>query len=294
MVFAGENADGTPKLEKPDHPMTMRELMTHMGGISYGLTDSYVDRMYREKDYLGGDLQQFIDALAATPILFQPGTRWNYSLSVDVQGYLVEKLSGQSFPEFLRTRIFEPLGMVDTGFYVPAEKWDRFSKLYSYDAKTNSISETDRRMFGEGDYRSPPKFTSGGAGLTSTMADYMRFALMLLNGGSLDGARILSPQSVKMLSANHLPEGLPAEATSGLGRGLGFGLDFAVVEDPVKVGALFGKGTYYWGGAAGTWFWIDPEYDIVVVGMVQSFVTAPRMQDLTRNLIYQALVDPEK
>lgn len=295
-VYAGQNEDGSMKLVEPEHPMTMRELMSHSGGLTYGVFgNTPVDKMYQENNPLQAEnLQGMIDRLAEIPLLAQPGTQWIYSVSVDVQGYLVEKLSGQSFPDFLKERIFEPLGMADTAFYVDADKRSRFSKLYRTEEEGDALVEVGGQQFGAGDYASMPGLPSGGGGLTSTIGDYLRFAQMMLNGGELDGVRILSPASVNMMRRNHLPEGIRSAPGVGLGPGVGFGLDFAVVTDPVKAGGLYGKGTYYWSGAAGTWFWIDPAYDVVVVGLVQRMMGGPNMHNLSRTAVYQALVDPEK
>lgn len=294
-VYAGENKNGEPVLEEPEHAPTMRELMTHTAGFTYGVFgDTTVDEMYREKDVLDPDssLADMIDKLAGIPLLYQPGTRWVYSVSVDIQGYLVEKLSGKSLPDFLEERIFRPLGMRDTGFYVPKEKRDRFAQLYGWDEEKQVLQPIRGDQFGAADYNGPPSLPSGGAGLVSTARDYLRFCQMLLNGGKLGNARILAPATVDLLRADHLPAGM------NVYLGIGFGMDFAVTTAPVRAGTLTGKGTYYWGGAAGTWFWIDPEYDIVLVGMIQRMgAGAPGspldIRHLTVTALYQALVEPE-
>ncbi len=296
MVYAGEDDNGDPILEQPEHAPTLRELMTHTAGFTYGIIgDTPVDRMYREKDVLDWDssLDAMIDKLAGLPLQYQPGSRWVYSISVDIQGYLVEKLSGQSLPEFLQERLFEPLDMRDTGFYVPKEKRDRLTRLYSRDEDKQALRLTRDDEFGGRDYTSPPGLASGGAGLVSTSRDYLRFSQMLLNGGELDGVRILAPGTVELLRANHLPDGL------NVYPGTGFGMDFAVTTDPVRAGTLAGKGTFFWGGAAGTWFWIDPEHDIILVGMIQRMGagapgTSPDIRHLAAVALYQALVEPEK
>ncbi len=268
----------------PDHAMTMRELMSHSGGLTYGVFGSTaVDRMYTEVNVLDRDatLQAMIDKLGKIPLLHQPGERWHYSVSVDVQGYLVEKLSGQPFPEFLQKRIFEPLGMKDTAFYVPPEKMNRFVSFYTYDKDRKFVPHP-----GVPDFSKPPGAPSGGGGLVSTAMDYMRFCQMLANGGELDGRRLLSPLSVQLMRSNVLP----ASART-MSPGTGFGLDFAVVEDPVAAGGYGGEGTFYWGGYAGTWFWIDPVYNLVVVGMIQHRGDGlPDVRGLSRNLTYQAIV----
>lgn len=268
----------------PDHAMTMRELMSHSGGLTYGVFGSTpVDKMYTEANVLDRDatLQAMVDKLAKIPLLLQPGEKWQYSVSVDVQGYLVEKLSGQPFPEFLKQRIFDPLGMKDTAFYVPPEKMNRFVSFYTYDKDRKFVPHP-----GVPDFSKPPGAPSGGGGLVSTAMDYMRFCQMLLNGGELDGKRLLSPLSVQLMRSNVLP----ANART-MGPGTGFGLDFAVVEDPVAAGGYYGEGTYYWGGYAGTWFWIDPVHKLIVVGMIQHRGDGlPDVRGLSRNLTYQSIV----
>jgi len=268
----------------PDHPMTMRELMSHSGGLTYGVFGSTpVDKMYTDVNVLDRDatLQAMIDKLGKIPLLHQPGERWHYSVSVDVQGYLVEKLSGQPFAEFLKQRIFDPLGMKDTAFYVPADKLNRFVSFYTYDKDRKFVAHP-----GIPDFSKPPGAPSGGGGLVSTAMDYMRFCQMLLNGGELDGHRLLSPLSVQLMRSNVLPV-----SARTMGPGTGFGLDFAVVEDPLAAGGYGGEGTFYWGGYAGTWFWIDPVYNMIVVGMIQIRGDgSPDVRGLSRNLTYQAIV----
>ena len=268
-----------------DHPMTMRELMSHSGGLTYGLFGSTpVDRMYAEANVLDPQqpMQAMIDKLAKIPLLLQPGERWHYSVSVDVQGYLVEKLSGQPFPEFLKSRIFDRLKMPDTAFYVPADKMDRFAAFYTYDQDRKLVPHPASAT----PYAQPPALPSGGGGLVSTITDYMRFCQMLLNGGELDGVRLLSPLTVRLMRTNVLPT-----AAREFAPGHGFGLDFAVVEDPMLAGGYAGEGTYYWGGYAGTWFWIDPVYQLVFVGMIQQEGQgSPDVRALSRSLTYQAIV----
>jgi CubicO group peptidase (beta-lactamase class C family) len=275
---------GTVTQVEPDHPMTMRELMSHSGGLTYGVFGSTaVDAMYTKANVLDPNqsLQAMIDKLAKLPLLSQPGADWHYSVSVDVQGYLVEKLSGKTFPEFLEERLFDPLKMKDTAFYVPSDKMDRFAAFYTTDKEGKLVP-----MPGVADYSKPPVMPSGGGGLASTTSDYMRFCQMLLNGGELDGVRILSPLSVKLMRTDVLPEGTP-----GASPGVGFGLDFAVVKDPQLAGGYYGEGTYYWGGYAGTWFWIDPVYNLIVIGMIQHRSdNMPDVRAISRSLTYQAII----
>jgi CubicO group peptidase (beta-lactamase class C family) len=274
---------GSVTLVAPNHPMTMRELMSHSGGLSYGFGETAVDKLYKEKSVLDPSqpLQTMIERLASVPLMFHPGERWHYSLSVDVQGYLVEKLSGQTLPEFMQEHIFGPLKMVDTAFHVPAEKMDRFAEFYLRD-KNRKLGKHPGS-----DYSKPPVWNSGGGGLVSTASDYMRFCQMLLNGGTLDGQRLVSPLSVKLMRANMLPASAPT-----MGPGTGFGLDFAVVEDPAAAGGYVGQGTYYWGGFAGTWFWIDPVYQLIVIGMIQQRGDdMPDLRALSRSLTYGAIME---
>ena len=281
-VQVGEETDGSPKLKDAERSMRMAELMSHSGGLGYGGGDTAVDEMYREQGVLDPDepLQAMVDKLAIIPLLAQPGTRWIYSVSVDVQGYLVEQLSGQPFDQFLKERIFDPLGMTDTAFYVPEEKLDRVALIYGEGLSAVDMGETRT---------TPPAGPSGGGGLWGTADDYLRFTQMMLNDGELDGARILAPRTVEMMRTNHLSE----EALATMSPGSGFGLDFAVVHDPAAAGEPYGKGSYRWGGAAGTWFWIDPKTDLTFVGMIQHRGSSVgEVQGLSRNLVYQTVVGP--
>jgi len=289
LVVAKEDGpNGQPITEPADHPMTIRELMAHTAGLSYGIfSQSQVDALYNEANVLDNNstLKDMIDKLSKIPLRQQPGSMWHYSVAVDVQGYLVEVLSGQKFDEFLNERVFGPLGMNDTAFHVAADKADRFSQVYTHDADGNLMAQEG--FGGRRDYLDPPAFLSGGGGLVSTTMDYMRFSQMLLNGGELDGVRILAPSTVKLMHLNHLPRELKE-----MSPGTGFGLDFAVVLDPVAADGI-SKGEYYWGGAAGTWFWIDPKEDLVFVGMIQHFgPRRPDVRSLSRRLTYQAILEP--
>lgn len=301
-VFKRFDSGGRMILEDPDHPPTMRELMTHTAGFTYGFTPhSPVDRMYRDAKVLeSSNLQAMIDKLANIPLLYQPGTRWVYSLSVDIEGYLVEKLSGMPLADFMREKIFEPLGMKDTGFYVPKAKWDRFATLYTTNKEGQLVPQTES-LTGL-NFSKPPTLPSGGGGLVSTAHDYLSFAQMLLNGGELDGVRILAPATVKLMTSNHLrPSLMSGEFKIGIQHmrpGFGYGYDFAVFTNPALADNPVGKGTFLWDGAAGTWFWDDPEYDIVFVGMIQRMggggPHAPNMEEMTRATTYQALIHPGK
>jgi CubicO group peptidase (beta-lactamase class C family) len=298
-VYTGVDKDGNPTLDKPGHAPTMGELMSHSAGFTYGFFGSTpVDKMYQEADLLNApNLQEFINRVAKLPLLYQPGEGWVYSVSVDIQGYLVEKLSGKPFADFLRERIFQPLGMKDTGFYVPADKLDRVASIYQGDANPGAAAMPKDPGIG-----SPPGLPSGGGGLYSTAGDYLRFAQMVLNGGELNGVRLVAPSSIELMRTNHVSDEVKNARKFGIGLyqmqpGLGFGYDFAVLEDPPKLGSTAGKGTFLWDGVAGTWFWIDPTNDVVFVGIVQRWLMAPGAPDvenLSRALTYQALVNPQK
>jgi CubicO group peptidase (beta-lactamase class C family) len=286
-VAAGVGADG-PITEPAHHPMTIRELMSHTAGLSYGIfSESQVDGMYREVDMLDGDstLRDMILKLSKIPLRQQPGSRWHYSVAVDVQGYLVEVLSGQPFDRFLEERLFVPLGMKDTGFHVPAEAANRFAQVYGYDDDGKLIAQEG--FGGARNYLEPTTFFSGGGGLVSTARDYMRFCQMVANGGELDGVRILAPLTIELMRRNQLPRSL-----GEMSPGTGFGLDFAVVLDPVAADGI-SQGEFYWGGAAGTWFWIDPVEDLIFIGMIQQFGDGrPDVRSLSRRLLYQAILEP--
>jgi len=293
-VYSGADADGKPVLKEQLRPMTMRDLMSHTAGFTYGIfSNTAVDQMQREADVLNFDitLDEMIKRVAKLPLNSQPGAQWHYSISVDIQGYVVQKLSGMRFDEFLEKRLFKPLGMVDTAFYVPAEKLNRFAEMYKYE-KGKLAPETAGLNH---DFAKRIAFLSGGGGLVSTASDYMRFCQMLLNGGQLNGVRILSPRTVQLMRTNVLPQGMPI-----LTPGAQFGLDFAVYNNPMAAGGYYGDGTYWWGGAAGTWFWIDPVSDLIVIGMIQQVAGTgagdapagvPDVRGLSRALTYQAIVE---
>jgi len=300
-VYKGVDADGKMILADPVHAPTMRELMTHTAGFTYGFFgDTPVDKMYRDANLLGSkNLQDFIEKLARIPLLYQPGKGWTYSMSMDIEGYIVEKLSGQPLPDFMRQNIFTPLGMRDAGFFVPAGKRSRFSTLYRTGPNGELLADpsASRRA---GDYDVQPSMPSGGGGMVSTAEDYYRFAQMLANGGELDGKRILAPATVKLMTSNHVPASL-LTGEFGIGLqvlrpGFGYGYNGAVVFDPPEANLPEGKGTYFWDGAAGTWFWTDPANDVIFIGMIQRMLgpASPNLEYLSRSVVYQALVNPAK
>lgn len=298
-VFKSVNADGSFDTVPAERPPTMRELMSHSAGFAYGLVpDNPLDKAYADKVLGARSRDDFVKAIAEIPLVDQPGKRWKYSIAVDIQGLIVEKLTGQSLGDFMKARIFDPLKMKDTGFWLPAEKADRLASLYVWNPKANKLAPADGFMVL--DITKPPVMASGGGGLVSTNADYARFAQMLLNGGELEGARILKPETVKLMRTNALSDTImnSSDPPFNTARGRGFGLDFAVVLDSAKAGPQ-GEGTYSWGGAAGTWFWIDPKNDLFFLGMIHILNKGgdPAIKDIdddSAKLVYDALIDPKK
>ena len=283
-------------------PMKIVDLMTHTSGLTYGfMMRSAVDSAYRRAKVTdrqtAGGLPAMVDQLAQIPLDFSPGTAWNYSVSIDVLGYLVEKLSGMSFGEYLRTRLFEPLGMHDTAFHVPADKIERFTSCYQPEGGGGLKLQDDAR---ESPYATPPLLESGGGGLVSTAHDYLRFCRMMLHGGTLDGVQILSPKTVALFSLNYLPDGgeiadmaLPGMFSESGYAGVGFSLGCGVNVDVAKTRLPGSLGEYFWGGAAATAFWIDPREDLTVVFMTQVIGSPARLtlrRDL-RTLVYAAMTE---
>lgn len=297
------NTEGQFITAPPKRRMKVIDLVTHTSGLTYGFMNrTSVDAAYRRMKICDfqtpGGLDAFIEQLAGLPLDFSPGEHWNYSVSIDVLGYLVQKLSGMTFGEFLRTRLFEPLGMNDTAFSVPAGKLDRFCSCYT-PKKGGGLQIQDDA--GKSTYAEPPKLESGGGGLVSTAHDYMRFCRMMLGGGALDGVRILSPKTVGMFSLNFLPGGkLLTDMVAGEGlfseagyNGVGFSIGCGVTMDPAKTRVPGTPGEFFWGGAASTAFWIDPKEDLAVVFMTQVMGTDARLtlrRDL-RTLVYSAFTE---
>jgi len=301
-VYAGTDASGKPILEDPAHAPTMAELMTHTAGFTYGIFgNTPVDQMVKDAHlFESKDLHEFVTKLGQLPLLYQPGTKWVYSVSMDIQGYIVEKLSGKTLPEFYREEIFKPLGMKDAGFFVPEDKWSRFATVYFVEPN-GGLSDHGSANVNRRDFAHEPAMASGGGGMVSTAEDYFRFAEMLSHSGELNGTRLLSPASVRLMSSNHLaPNLLTGEFSIGAQRmrpGFGYGYNCAVVFDPPTANLPEGKGTFFWDGAAGTWFWIDPTNDVVFVGMIQRMGGGPNtenLQYLSRGVVYGALVEPGK
>ncbi|HEY5107087.1 MAG TPA: serine hydrolase domain-containing protein [Caulobacteraceae bacterium] len=294
-VFGGLDGAGEPIPEDPDHAPTMSELMTHTAGFSYGFDpENPVDKFYLAADpWRAASLGQFAERVASAPLAYQPGSKWLYSLSMDIQGAIVEALSGQMLPVFMAERIFQPLGMVDTGFFVPTEKRARLATLYRK-SKSRGLAPIERAGMILPDHDGPPAVASGGGGLVGTADDYARFAQMLLDGGEFGGVRIVSVASLALMMTNHLSPELLAGGF-GVGKqqmrpGYGYGYDGAVYTDPALADVPVGEGTYQWDGAAGTWFWVDPVNDLLFVGLIQRLdPDSPALQVMTQRLIAEAI-----
>ncbi len=300
MVFQRGGSQSS-SLVPAQEPIRIWHLLTHTAGLTYGFHYAHpVDQMYRSAGFEWGapegfDLAQCCEGWARLPLLFEPGSEWNYSVATDVLGRVVEVASGKTLDVFLQEEILDPLGMTDTGFYVKDSEAYRVASLYTkspHDGvllRLGSLAETPRQL---------PKYLSGGGGLTSTLHDYHRFTQMMLNRGELNGVRILGSRSVDYMTINHLPDhkdleefGRPVFAESSY-CGVGFGLGFAVVEDPAAQKVLSTKGEYSWGGAASTAFWIDPREKLTVIFLTQLIPssTYPLRSQLSQ-LVYQSLID---
>ncbi|MBX3621975.1 MAG: beta-lactamase family protein [Rhizobacter sp.] len=289
----------------PARPVTFRHLLTHSGGITYGggplpapgATLHPVDEAYEALGLTRGgrqDLASFVKALGQAPLRYEPGERWMYSFSTDVCGYLVQALSGMPFEDFLQRHIFEPLGMHDTAFHIAPEKVERFAANYvRREDKSLALMDDPQRS----SYARPPVFVSGGGGLVSSLDDYLRFCEMLRRGGELDGARIIGPRTLQLMTQNHLPGGRDltqmalGSFSETANEGIGFGLGFATTIGEVAAGS-YGPGDFYWGGMASTLFWVDPREDLVVIFMTQLVPSGTfNLRGQLKNLVYSAIVD---
>ncbi len=269
-------------------PMTMAQLMSHTAGFG-------VNADYESLNFNAGDLQGMINKLAAMPLFTQPGTAWDYGPDVNIQGYIVEKLSGQSLDVFIKEHITDPLGMTDTGFWAPPEKANRVVAIHTYDKQDHVVGPQDNRVT-----TAKPTFLAGSGGQMSTAEDYWRVAQAVLDGGVGNGHRILKPETIKLMRTNVLQPGVMVDLYGPDQPGIGFGLDFAIVMDPRAANTPQGLNTFYWGGAFGTWFWIDPTNDLVFVGMIQNLNGSvptgqtPQVRVISPRLTYAALTHPEK
>jgi CubicO group peptidase (beta-lactamase class C family) len=288
-VFSSEDKDGIHLVDQIA-PMTIGNLLTHTSGLGSGGENNPVDSMYRAANLSDRSLKEMIQKLAKIPLLYQPGTRWNYSRSTDVLGYLVEVVSGKPLDVFLKERIFKPLKMKDTDYFVPKEKLDRVAAVYSPDGSGGiKVIKPDTR-----DISMPGKFLSGNGGLFSTATDYMIFSQMLLNKGAFNGVRILGNKTVELMTSDHLStELMPDDNFFGpLLSGMGYGYGFAVLHNQIQPDTIGSAGSYWWSGAANTYFYIDPKEDMILILMTQ-FVPNyyyPVCREL-RELSYKAIVD---
>jgi CubicO group peptidase (beta-lactamase class C family) len=286
QVYAGEDEAGNIKLEPMKRQPTMHDLLQHTAGFTYGIfSDTPVDKQYLEANMLsnGHTLQQFIDKLAEIPLLYQPGERFHYSVAVDIQGYLIEKWTGMRVGDFLKERIFDPLGMDQTTAWVPPENAARLANIYTH-------NETgDREPFaGDAylDFFNPPSAFSGGAQLISTSDDYWRFCQMLLNGGQYKGKRLLSRLSVALMSQDRLPQSV------NLPDGVGFGLNFRVVVDNTQTKFPSSNGEYSWAGLASTVFFVDPEQDLIAILLTQYLpYRGTHYDEVLHRLVHAAIIE---
>ena len=284
----------------PSRPMLIVDLLRHTSGLTYAFQQrSNVDAAYRELKIgeieKAGTLQSMIEDLTKIPLEFSPGEAWNYSVSTDVIGYLIGKISGKPFEQFLKERIFDPLEMNDTGFFVPAEKAHRLAACYSADGKGGRTLQDDPT---KSSFLQPPSLISGGGGLCSTAADYLTFCRALLNRGELGGVRLIGPKTLALMTANHLPgeRDLPAMSRSMFSEanynGIGFGLGFSVTMNPAQTLIPGSAGEYAWGGAASTAFWVDPAEELIAIFMTQLLPSSsyPIRREL-RSMVYAAITD---
>ena len=286
-VFAGTSEDGQMILEDPKRPPTIHDLMQHTAGFTYGIfSDTPVDRLYRLNDLPSYDdtLQQMIDKLAEMPLLFHPGERFEYSVAVDIQGYLIEKWTGRELGAFLEERLFDPLGMDQTMAWAAGKNAGLLANVYSHD-EDGALVKNESGM-ATNHYRAPASF-SGGGQLISTADDYWRFAQMLLNDGEFNGTRFLSPGTVEMMRADRLRKPI-----FPVYPGAGFGLNVAVYSETDFAPYPVSRGEYFWAGIASTLFWIDPEEELVVVMLTQYLPFAsPVYRDLMHRLVHAAIID---
>lgn len=306
-VYAGGYMESF-QTRPPKRPMLVVDLLRHTSGLTYGFQqNTNVDAVYRklkiaDRTVEGGTLDDMVEQLSKLPLEFSPGDAWNYSVSTDVLGYVVGKISGMPFESFLQQRIFDPLGMVDTAFHVPEDKVSRFCACYAVGALGSKVISNKGPMLQddpqESPYLTPPTLASGGGGLVSTAADYLRFSRMLLQGGELDGVRLLGPKTVALMTANHLPGGadLPRLSRSMFSEanyeGVGFGLGFATTLTPATTLIPGSAGDFFWGGAASTFFWVDPKEDLIALFLTQLLPSSayPVRRQL-RTMIYSAMTE---
>lgn len=288
------------ELESPKVKMTIKNLLNHTAGLSYGWTYHPVDQEYYYAgiyDSKGND--DFIRRVSNLPLRFSPGEEFYYSIATDVLGVLVERISGEPLDQYLKKYIFDPLGMVDTFFKVPVNKRDRFIPNYSYNSKIKKAEKLENEYFSnKPSSRSyyNPEFLSGGGGLVSTAEDFMIFAESLRNDGELNGVRIINKETLNLMTKNQLPNGVEFTGSSGepqnwYGDSIKFGLGFGIINDPEYLRSSGSVGEYFWSGAAGTFFWIDPEKEIIVVTLIQLMNNPYPIRQQIKEAVYQSLIE---
>jgi len=285
-VFVKET-DNDPALEDCKKEITIRHLLCHSSGLGYGWGSDPVSKIYQEADLFNQsrNLEQMVDKLATLPLYYQPGTDWQYSLSIDVIGRLIEVVSGMTLDEFFQKRIFTPLGMKDSGFYLSKENRNRITTLYRYNQSKELVPNHSISRYTKGENR----MLSGGGGLLSTTADYLKFLLMLSNGGEYNGVRLLSPQTIQLMGRNHLEDGI--SLPWGKLKGHGYGLSVSVLTDLSKSQCMGSVGDFGWDGAASTFMRVDPKTGIAILLMTHRMPCDDRIQLKLKNLVYQALIE---
>jgi CubicO group peptidase (beta-lactamase class C family) len=299
-VFEGGVEKMGFKTRPPTRPMQIIDLMRHTSGLTYGFQNrTNVDAAYRRLGVgeieKSGTLDGMIEALARLPLEFSPGEKWNYSVSTDVLGYLIGKIAGMPFEDFLRQRLIDPLGMTDTGFSVRSGEEKRLAACYALTPGGRTILQDDPEL---STFLKPPSLVSGGGGLVGTAQDYLRFARMLLNGGEADGRRYIGRKTLELMTSNHLPGGvdLPSLSVSMFSEanyaGVGFGLGFATTLDPARTLVPGSAGDFFWGGAASTFFWVDPAEELICLFMTQLIPSSayPVRREL-KTMVYAAIED---
>jgi len=281
-VYAGTSPQGTMLLDTPRRPITIQDVFRHSAGFSYGFGNSPIDKAYQEANVFATDLNGLMEKVAKQPLLYQPGDRWVYSVAHDVQAALVERISGQKFDDFVRQRIFVPLGMSDSMFKVPADKASRVPALYTMGPDRKLVVDTSPLGQGYGDQ------VFGGFSISTTIGDYALFAQMLLNKGQLNGVRLLSPKTVELMSMNHLTPA--ALAAGGVGPGTGYGLGVSVLMNPAERGNIGSVGEFGWSGAASTHVLIDPKEDLIAIYCTQLMGADFSLRANFATLLYQSIV----
>ncbi len=289
MKVAIENEDQSEilSLEKPNREITIQDLLRHTSGLTYGIfgKPTAIRQAYMNTNLSPGQqtIEEFIEKLTLLPLIAHPGERWEYGYSTDVLGFLVEKISGMSLEAFFDQYILSPLKMNDTGFHIPEEKLPRAAQGFDY--STNNYPTHLK------DVARPPLMHSGGGGLVSTLYDYARFSQMMLNGGELDGVRLLGSKTVELMTSNHVGASVERGDLYLPGPGYGFGLGYAVRLEPGLSAMAGSQGNYRWGGWAGTGIWIDPQEEMIAIYMMQDVASSAYLRDRFKNLVYQAIVD---